>query len=149
VSVVSDCLKQMISKHTFCSSEENEQRLEETEGLSLIAFRFTGPTARYVFHLPFRLAEAFLSAQRVHELKNAPATSREFGEYYGRPISESESLQHPIEEILHELGVDIAAICPRQLSNKQEYTLAQTTWNAQWSEDWGYNDEDEELDEDV
>ena len=30
MSVVSECLKQMVSKHTFCSSEENEQRLEET-----------------------------------------------------------------------------------------------------------------------
>src|SRR6266568_5186256 len=102
--------------------------------------------AHYAFHLPFRTAEAVLPAQQIHKLKDAPSTSREFGEYYGRPITESESLQRPIREILWELGVDIGAICPRQLNNKQEYMLAQILRDAQWDEDWGYNDEDEELD---
>ncbi len=129
--------------------DASDLRKLDPEGLSLIAFRYTSPIARYVFHLPFRVAEAFLSAQRLHDLKNTPAASREFGEYYGRPITESESLQHPIGEILRELGVDIAAICPRQLSNKQEYTLAQAMRYAEWDEDWGYDDEDEELDEDI
>ncbi len=99
-----------------------------------------------MFHLPFRTAEAFLPAQQIHKLKNAPSTSREFGEYYGHPITELESLQRPIRAILWELGVDIEAICPRQLNNKQEYALAQILRDAQWDEDWGYNDEDEELD---
>ncbi len=128
--------------------DASDLRKLDPEGLSLIAFRYTSPIARYVFHLPFRMAEAFLSAQLVHELKNAPATSREFGEYYGRPISESESLQHPVEEILHKLGVDIATVCPHQLSNKQEYVLAQAMRYAQWDEEWSYGDEDEDLDED-
>jgi hypothetical protein len=131
------------------SLDASDLRKLDPEGLSLIAFRYTSPITYYVFHLPFRQAEALLSAQRVYKLKHTPATSREFGVYYGRPITEPESLEHPIEEILQELGVDIAAICPRQLSNKQEYTLAQATRYAQWSEEWDYNDEDEELDEDV
>ncbi len=105
-----------------------------------------------MFHLPISLLAdlTFLSAQQVHDLKNGPATSREFGEYYGRPITESESLQQPIEEYpMTELGVDITAICPRQLSNKQEYVLEQAIRSDQWDEDWSYSDEDEELDEDI
>lgn len=128
------------------SLDASDLRKLDPEGLSLIAFQYNSPRSRYVFHLPFRTAEAFLPAQQVHTLKNVPATSREFGEYYGRPVTESESLQNPIREILWELGVDIAAICPRQLSNKQEYELAQIMRNTQWEEDWHYNDEDEELD---
>jgi hypothetical protein len=130
------------------SLDVSDLRKLDPEGLSLVAFQYSSPIARYVFHLPFRLAEAFLPLQLVHELKNAPVTSREFGEYYGRSISESESLQHPIEEILRELGVDMAVVCPRQLSDKREYTLAQARRYAEWDEDWSYNDEDEELDVD-
>ncbi len=118
----------------------------DPERLSLISFQYTSPRAHYVFHLPFRTAETFLPAQQVHRLKNSSAASHEFGEYYGRPITESESLQNPIREILWELGVDIAAICPRQLNNKQDYELAQIMRNNPWEEDWHYNDEDEELD---
>ena len=129
--------------------DSSDLRKLDPEGLSLVAFRYTSPLARYVFHLPFRVAEAFVSAQRIHDLKNSPATSRESGEYYGRPISEPESLQHPIEDILRELGVNSAAICPHQLSNKEDYALAQAMRSAQWNEDWGYIDEDEELDEDI
>jgi hypothetical protein len=44
------------------------------------------------------------------------------------------------------MGVDIEAICPRQLNNKQEYVLAQILRDARWDEDWGFNDEDEEPD---
>jgi hypothetical protein len=128
------------------SLDASDLRKLDPEGLSLIAFQYNSPRAHYVFHLPFRTAEAFLPAQQTHKLKNAPSTSREFGEHYGRPITEIESLQRPIREILWELGVDIGAICPRQLNNKQEYVLAQILRDAQWNEDWGYNDEDEELD---
>jgi len=128
------------------SLDASNLRKLDPEGLSLVAFQYTSPRARYVFHLPFRTAETFLSGQQLYRLKNAPATSREFGEYYGRPITEPESLQNPISEILWELGVDIAAICPRQLSNKQEYELAQIMRNTQWDEDWSYNDADEALD---
>lgn len=128
------------------SLDASDLRKLDPEGLSLIAFQYNSPGARYVFHLPFRTAEAFLPAQQIHKLKDVPSTSREFGEYYGRPITESESLQRPIREILWELGVDIVAICPRQLNNKQEHILAQILRGAQWDEDWGYNDEDEELD---
>ncbi len=128
------------------SLDASDLRKLDPEGLSLIAFQYNSSRAHYAFHLPFRTAEAVLPAQQIHKLKDAPSTSREFGEYYGHPITESESLQRPIREILWELGVDIGAICPRQLNNKQEYMLAQILRDAQWDEDWGYNDEDEELD---
>ena len=128
------------------SLDATDLRKLDPEGLSLVAFQFTSPRAHYEFHLPFRIAEAFLSPQQVHDLKNAPATSRECGEYYGRLITESESWQNPIREILWELGVDMAAICPHQLSNKEEYVLAQIMQDPQWDIDWAYNDDDEELD---
>ena len=112
----------------------------------LIAFQYISPRSHYMFHLPFRLAETFLSVQHIHKLKNAPAASREFGEYYGRSITESESLRNPIREILWELGVDIGTICPRQLCNKQDYELGLIMRNSPWDEDFYYNDEDEELD---
>jgi len=131
------------------SLDASDLRKLDPEGLSLIAFQYNSPGAHYVFHLPFRTAETLLPAQQIHKLKDAPSTSREFGEYYGRPITESESLQKPIREILWELGVDIEAICPRQLNNKQEYLLAQVARYDEWDEDWSYNDEDEELDDEV
>ena len=110
--------------------------------ISRIAFEYGSSKAHYVFHLPIRLAEAFLPAQQVHRLKQTPAASRESGEYYGRPITEAESLQIPIREILWELGVDIATICPRELSNKQEYELAQILRESWWDQGWHYNDEE-------
>jgi hypothetical protein len=112
--------------------DRSDLRKLDPEGLSLIAFLYHSSVAHYIFHLPFRVAEAFLSAQQLHTLKNAPATSRELGEYYGRAITESEGLQYPIQAILQELGVNIAAICPRQLANKQEFAVAQTMGDAQW-----------------
>jgi hypothetical protein len=126
--------------------DSSDLRKLDPEGLSLVAFLYHSSVSHYIFHLPLRVAEAFLSAQQLHTLKNAPATSRESGEYYGRALTESEGLQHPIQEILQELGVNIAAICPRQLANKQEFVIAQT--DTPWDEGWSYEDEDEDADED-
>jgi len=131
------------------SLDASDLRKLDPEGLSLIAFHYTSSSVRFMFHLPFRVAESFLPAQWIHKLKKTSTASRELGEYYGRTIAEAESLQHPIEEILRELGADIAAICPNQLADKQEYTLVQAMRHTQWNEDWDYDDEDEELDENI
>ena len=131
------------------SLDASDLRKLDPEGLSLIAFHYTSSSVRFMFHLPFRVAESFLPAQWIHKLKKTSTASRELGEYYGRTITEAESLQHPIEEILRELGADIAAICPNQLADKQEYTLVQAMRHTQWNEDWDYDDEDEELDENI
>jgi hypothetical protein len=134
--------------------DESDLRKLDPEGLSLIALRYTSATASYVFHLPFRHVEAFLAAEKLEALRSAPTASREFGEYYGRAIAEPESLQFPIKEILRELGVDIATICPRQLADKQEYILAKAMNyverdDDEWDWDLDDEDEDEELDEEI
>ncbi|MEO8972890.1 MAG: hypothetical protein ABI406_14985 [Ktedonobacteraceae bacterium] len=128
--------------------DDSDLRKLDPEGLSLVAFQYSSPISHYVFHLPLRVAETFLSPEQLHGLRNIPATSREASEYYGRAVTESESLQYPVKEILQELGINIAAICPRQLANKQEYTMAQPQPYTEWDEDWSYKDEDEDEDED-
>lgn len=127
--------------------DDSDLRKLDPEGLSLIAFLYSSPVSHYVFHLPMRVAESFLPPEKLHALQNTPANSRESGEYYGRAVTESESLQYPIQEILHELGVNSAALCPHLLGSKQEYVKAQTDY-SHWEEDWSYNDEDEDEDED-
>ena len=111
--------------NSWSDLDDSDLRKLDPEGLSLIAFLYNSPTSHYVFHLPFRVAESFLAPQQLQALQNTPATSRESGEYYGRSVTETESLQHPIQEILQEFGVNIAAICPHQLASKQEYVAAQ------------------------
>jgi hypothetical protein len=134
------------------SLDESDLRKLDPEGMSLLAFRYASATASYVFHLPFRHAEEFLSAERLQALRNTPTTSREFGEYYGRAIAEPEILQFPIKEILRELGVDIAAVCPRQLADKQEYILARAMRYVESDDDdwdWSYDDDEEEIEEEI
>src|SRR5712691_10766309 len=43
------------------SLDASDLRKLDPEGLSLVGFRYSSPIAHYVFHLPLRLAEAFLS----------------------------------------------------------------------------------------
>ncbi|MGZ3645004.1 MAG: hypothetical protein ACXVCM_14285, partial [Ktedonobacteraceae bacterium] len=83
--------------------DEGEEIQLDPEGLSLIAFAYESSTAHYVFHLPFRIAERFLPEQLVRELRTRPRDSRECGVFFGRTITEAESQEHPVEEILHEL----------------------------------------------
>src|SRR5204862_663346 len=80
--------------------DESEVRKLDPEGLSLIAFQYDSPTAHYVFHLPFRVAEAFLSEQHKHELLDSPGNSQEHAVFDGHTITEAESQKHPIDTIL-------------------------------------------------
>jgi len=125
----------------------------DPEGLSLIAFEYDSSTAHYVFHLPFRLAERCLPEQLVRELSTRPRDSRECGVYFGRTITEAESQEHPVEEILHELGVDIAAVCPHELKDKREYVSQLASRYSSWEEDWvgdgEEGDEEEDWDDEV
>lgn len=127
--------------------DESDLRKLDPEGLSLIALHYVSPDARYTFHLPLRLAETFVPPRIIAPLQTVPRTSRESGEYYGRAVTEAESLQHPIVDILRELGVNIVATCPRLLSDKQEYALAQAMRFALWSEEEDLDKDEDELDE--
>ncbi len=125
--------------------DEGEARKLDPEGLSLIAFQYDSSKAHYIFHLPFRLAEGFLSEQIVQALRDRPSSSRECGVIYGRTISDEESLQYPIADILNELGVSIGAICPHKLISKEEYRNQSATYHSSY---WKDDDEDWEEDDD-
>ena len=129
--------------------DEGEAIQLDPEGLSLIAFEYDSTTAHYVFHLPFRVAERFLTEQSVRELRNRPSDSRECGVFFGRTITEAESQEHPAVEILHELGVDIAAVCPHELKDKREHVSQLASRFSYWEDDGEDGDEDEDwVDED-
>lgn len=117
----------------------------DPEGLSLIAFEYASATAHFIFHLPFRMAERFLPQQCVHDLKNRPGDIGECGEFFGRTISEAESREHPLGEILRELGVDVAAVCPYRLTDKQAYVSQLARRYPSW-DDGEEEDDDEDWD---
>ncbi len=124
--------------------DEGEAIQLDPEGLSLIAFEYDSSTAHYVFHLPFRVAERFLPEQQVRELRNRPGDSRECGVFFGRIITETESQEHPVEEILRELEADVAAVCPHKLIDKREYVSQLASSYSYWEGDEEYDDEDED-----
>ncbi len=126
---------------------ESEAVQLDPEGLSLIAFEYAGATAHYIFHLPFRTAERFLPEPLVRDLKSRPGDSRECGEFFGRTITEAESREHALGEILRELGVDVAAVCPYRLADKQEYVSQLARSYPYW--DGGEEEDDDEEDWDV
>ena len=127
--------------------DESEAIQLDPEGLSLIAFEYDSTTAHYVFHLPFRVAERFLPEQLVRELRNRPRDSRECGVFFGRSITEAESQEQPVEEILHELGVDIPSVCPHELKDKREHVSQLASRFSYWAEDGEDGDEDEDWDD--
>lgn len=124
--------------------DESEAYQLDPERLSLIAFAYNSPTAHYIFHLPLRVAERFLPEQSVRALRERPEESREYGVFFGRTITEIESQEHPVEAILHELGVDIAAVCPHQLIDKREHVSQLASRYPCWEDD----EEDDDWDDD-
>ena len=127
--------------------EESEAVQLDPEGLSLIAFEYAGATAHYIFHLPFRTAERFLPEPLVRDFSSRPGDSQECGEFFGRTITEAESREHPVGEILRELGVDVAVVCPHRLTDKQEYVSQLARRYPYW--DSGEEEDDDEEDRDV
>ena len=127
----------------WCELDESEAVQLDPEGLSLIAFEYASATAHYLFHLPLRVAERFVPGALLHNLQGQPGDSREYGEFFGRAITEAESLEHPAEDVLRELGVDIAAVCPHRLMEKQEYVSRLARRYPYWDGDGDDDDEDE------
>jgi hypothetical protein len=124
--------------------DESETVQLDPEGLSLIAFEYAGATAHYIFHLPFRTAERFLPQPLVRDLKSRPGNSRECGEFFGRTITGEESREQPLGEILRALGVDVAAVCPYRLADKNEFVSQLASRYPYWDVEEG--DEDDEED---
>ena len=131
----------------WCELDEREAVQLDPEGLSLVAFEYLGASAHFIFHLPFRVAERFVPEPLVRDLKGRPGDSREGGGFYGRTITEAEGQQHPLEDILCELGVDVAAVCPYWLADKQEYVSQLARRYPYWDGDEEDDDDEEEWDE--
>ncbi len=123
---------------TWDELDESDLRKLDPEGLSMIAFQYESPTAHYVFHLPFRKAEALLPTRRVRELKLNPGHSAEQGSRNGQLLDPGESRRFAIHDILRELVVDISNICPYRLVSK-EGKFRERTWNNySWDDEGNY-----------
>ncbi|GCE18792.1 hypothetical protein [Dictyobacter kobayashii] len=141
-----DILELAISRHrhinTWNDLDKSDQRKLDPEGLSLISFHYESASAKYIFHLPFRTAQEFLPEELIAQLRSQVNTERkEYGSAYGRTITAEESINHPIEDILKILGVNIGNTCPRKLERKKEQVYSNYQWdnnNEDEDEDGGY-----------
>ncbi|GCE26511.1 hypothetical protein KDA_19950 [Dictyobacter alpinus] len=118
----------------------------DPEGLSLLSFHYESDTASYIFHLPYRTGEEFLPAKHIQQIKGKASQERqEYGTFYGRAITEEESINHPIEEILYSLGIYIGRNFPRRLERKKEQFQPLHNWNLQDFEDEEYPHDTKQL----
>ncbi|GER87813.1 hypothetical protein KDW_19750 [Dictyobacter vulcani] len=116
--------------YSWDTLREGDLRKLDPEGLSLLSFHYESETANYTFHLPYRTAEAFLPAKHIQQIRGqASVERREYGTFYGRTITEEESISHPIEEILYALGIYSGQNFPRHLERKKERPLPASEWN--------------------
>lgn len=122
-----------------------DQRKLDPEGYSEVAFRYSGWQSRFVFHLPLRWAETFVPPERLHDLQRAPGRSQEKGIDHGILIGEEEGLRHPVKELLQNLGVDIASVCPHKLVEKEMDLTQAAMHDILWS---AHNQEQEGWDND-
>ena len=99
----------------------SDLRKLDPEGYSEVALQYTSASAEFVFHLPLRRAELLMPDTRLCELLPAPDTSQERGIYQGKAVDDEESARHPAREILQDLGVEIARVCPRELQDKATF----------------------------
>jgi hypothetical protein len=130
--------------------DESDLRVLDPEGLSLVTFRYRSPDAGFTFHLPFRVAEQFVAEQELYNLQ-ASGGQREAGEFFGREITEEESLAYPVRELLEKLGVDASVVCPENLVDKDQHVArieaeraARYRWRRMQAERYDF---DEEWDE--
>lgn len=122
--------------------DESDRRKLDPEGYSQVAFAYQSASAEFIFHLPLRQAERFLPPERIRELQHMPGASQERGVVGGVPLEDEASLAHPVKEILQDLGVDIACLCPHELQDKESYLAKPAIRDLLWStrdddrEDW-------------
>jgi hypothetical protein len=105
----------------------------DPEGHSEIALRYVSPTAEFVFHLPYRTAEPFLSATWLAELQRVPGLSQEYCFFAGQPIALAEGLEHPVMDLVHKLGADISLLFPQKLQEKQSFLSESSHSDLFWS----------------
>ncbi len=125
--------------------DSSDRRKLDPEGYSQVAFAYQSASAEFVFHLPLRRAERFLPPERIRELQRMPGMSQERGVVAGVPLEEEASLAHPVKEILQDLGVDIACLCPHELLDKESYLAKPAIRDLLWPT---RGDDDEDWDDD-
>ena len=81
----------------------------------------------------------------MRELQRTPGVSQPFGIYQGKVLNEMEGLIRPVKEILQDLGVDIASVCPHTLLAKEVYLAKPGIREILWPTR-GYDHEDWEND---
>ena len=78
---------------------------------------------------------------------------REAGEFFGREITQEESLAHPVGDLLAELDVAVGLVCPKGLVDKAEHVEQiererAERWAWRRAMDEYYDDDDDDWDED-
>jgi hypothetical protein len=122
--------------------DESDRRKLDPEGYSQVAFAYRSASAEFVFHLPLRWAERFVSFECLHALHKKPGSSQERGVVGGVPLAEEACLERPAREILQDLGVEIAQVCPHGLVDKESYLAQPAIRDLLWptrdleGEDW-------------
>lgn len=112
--------------------DASDRRKLDPEGASKVAFQYRSATAEFVFHLPMRRAEAFLSDTSLRTLQKAAGMNPERGFFQGKEIGEQEGLAYPVQEILQDLGVMIACVCPHKLIDKTQYLARPAIRDLRW-----------------
>jgi hypothetical protein len=117
---------------TWGDLDRSDLRKLDPEGWSEIAFHYAGPTAEFVFHLPFRRAASFVSVECLYVLQSKPGISQPQAIFQNRQIDEAEGMKWPAREILQDLGVDIARVCPHKLLEKKVYLALPAVRDLLW-----------------
>jgi hypothetical protein len=142
LSIRDNRLSFLDSYESWDDLDESDRRKLDPEGYSQVAFTYQSPSAEFVFHLPLRRAELFVSFEGLRALKKVPGTSWERGSVGGVPLEDEESLARPVREILQDLGVEIAQVCPHDLVDKESYLAQPAIRDLLWptrendGEDW-------------
>ncbi len=125
--------------------DESDRRKLDPEGYSQVAFAYQSASAEFVFHLPLRRAERFVSPESLRALQKTPGSSQERAIVQERMLDEAESLTRSAREILQDLGVEIAQVCPHGLVDKASY-LAQPAirdllWPTRYTDGTDWDDD--------
>ena len=123
--------------------KDSDLRKLDPEGYSLLAFEYRSEQSHFIFHLPLRIAEEFVTPEELEQLIKTQSNLREVGEFYGREITEIEALEFPIDLILQELAVSIVSVCPEGLIDKEEYLNRKASSRRFYYRDWDEDDDDE------
>ncbi len=92
----------------------------DPEGYSLITFHYKSMTADYLFYLPYRFAENFLSQDLRKQYPHATEKGREHACYHNRLLTVEESREYTPQEILRILALDQTSLFPHKLARKKD-----------------------------